>query len=124
MTCSLILVLTAILFAPLHRCLLAQLVTVGDLVVVAKKNPMNKKKESWLQRKVGKSKPVKKIKDIFGRLGRRGKGNDKTDNNARSDDSRGNGDGAPVSTMYSLHVVENGLEVRLEGVFMWGWYAE
>ncbi|CBJ28296.1 hypothetical protein Esi_0098_0037 [Ectocarpus siliculosus] len=104
------------------------LVTVGDLVVVQKRNPMwTKKKESWLQRKVAKSKPVKKIKDVFGRLGRRGKGNGKTDNKARSDDdddSKGNGDGAPVSTMYSLHVVENGLEVRLEGVFMWGWYAE
>ncbi|CAM9237912.1 unnamed protein product [Ectocarpus sp. 8 AP-2014] len=104
------------------------LVTVGDLVVVQKRNPMwSEKKESWLQRKVGKSKPVKKIKDIFGRFRRRGKGNGKTDNNARNDDdddSRGNGDGAPVSTMYSLHVVENGLEVRLEGVFMWGWYAK
>ncbi|CAN0183403.1 unnamed protein product [Ectocarpus sp. 4 AP-2014] len=105
------------------------LVTVGDLVVVEKRNPMNKQKESWLQRKVGESKPVKKIKDIFGRLGRRGKGNGKTGNNARSDDdddddSIGNGDGAPVSTMYSLHVVENGLEVRFEGAFMWGWYAE
>ncbi|CAM9668981.1 unnamed protein product [Ectocarpus sp. 12 AP-2014] len=105
------------------------LVTVGNLVVVEKRNPMIQKKESWLQRKVGKSKPVKKIKDIFGRLGRRGKGNGKTYNNARNDDDddddgRGDSDGAPVSTMYSLHVVENGLEVRLEGVFMWGWYAE
>ncbi|CAN0417489.1 unnamed protein product [Ectocarpus sp. 12 AP-2014] len=36
--------------------------------------------------------------------------------NNRDDD-----EGAVRSTLYSLHVVEDGCEVRLGGVFVWGW---
>ncbi|CBN74686.1 conserved unknown protein [Ectocarpus siliculosus] len=105
------------------------LVAVGDRVVVQKRNP--NRKVGWVK-KLGNSRPAKKVKGIFRRLGRRGK-RDKNDidndsntreNNARDDDNRDDNKGAVRSTLYSLHVVENGFQVRLEGVFVWGWYVK
>lgn len=96
---------------------LPQLVTVGDRVVVQKLNPNHK--VGWVK-KLGNSKPAKKVKGIFRRLGRRGKRTENDDSNNNNRDNKG----AVRSTLYSLHVVEKGFEVQLEGVFVWGWYEE
>ncbi|CAB1118930.1 unnamed protein product [Ectocarpus sp. CCAP 1310/34] len=100
------------------------LVTVGDRVVVQKLNP--NRKVGWVK-KLGESRPAKMIKGIFRSLGRRGK-RDKSDNDNDNDNENNTRDnknrddkGAVRSTLYSLHVVENGVEIRLGGVFVWGW---
>ncbi|CBN74704.1 hypothetical protein Esi_0037_0139 [Ectocarpus siliculosus] len=100
------------------------LVTVGDRVVVQKRNP--NRKVGWVK-KLGNSRPAKKVKGIFRRLGRRGKrdkNDNDNDNNTRENNARDDDKGAVRSTLYSLHVVENGFQVRLEGVFVWGWYVK
>lgn len=56
---------------------------------------------------------VKKIKDMFGRIGRRGKRNTHSNDGDKAE-SWDNDKGDIASTLYSFHVVEKGFEVQVE----------
>ncbi|CAM9663667.1 unnamed protein product, partial [Ectocarpus sp. 6 AP-2014] len=96
-------------------------VTVGGRIVVEKRNPFTRKAEkldpsggrgNWLERQLWKANPLATLGRIIHRrrLRREGKS------------SRGsNGIDENVSFGYSLHVVQKGFEVQLDGGFVWGW---
>ncbi|CAM9435686.1 unnamed protein product, partial [Ectocarpus sp. 12 AP-2014] len=96
-------------------------VTVGGRIVVEKRSPLTRKadkldpsggRRNWLERQLWKANPLATLERIIRRHRLRGKGK-------RSGGS--NGINENVSFGYSLHVVQKGFEVKLDGVFVWGW---
>ncbi|CAM9920459.1 unnamed protein product [Ectocarpus sp. 13 AM-2016] len=96
-------------------------VTVGGRIVVKKRSPLTRKADklgpsggqrTWLERQLWKANPLATLERIIRRYRLRGEGK-------RSGGS--NGINENVSFGYSLHVVQKGFEVKLDGVFVWGW---
>ncbi|CAM9276267.1 unnamed protein product [Ectocarpus sp. 8 AP-2014] len=96
-------------------------VTVGGRIAVEKRNPFTRQAEkldpsgrrgNWLERQLRKVNPLATLGRIIHRhrLRRKGKSS-----------GGSNGMGENVSFGYSLHVVQKGFEVQLDGVFVWGW---
>ncbi|CBN77255.1 conserved unknown protein [Ectocarpus siliculosus] len=96
-------------------------VTVGGRIVVEKRNPFARQAEkldpsggrgNWLERQLWKANPLATLGRIIRRrrLRREGKSS-----------GGSNGIDENVSFGYSLHVVQKGFEVQLDGVFVWGW---
>ncbi|CAM9236862.1 unnamed protein product [Ectocarpus sp. 4 AP-2014] len=96
-------------------------VTVGGRIVVEKRNPSTRQAEkldpsggrgNWLEKQLWKAHPLATLGRIVRRhrLRREGKSS-----------GGSNGINENVSFGYSLHVVEKGFEVQLDGAFVWGW---
>ncbi|CAM9196902.1 unnamed protein product, partial [Pylaiella littoralis] len=89
-------------------------VTVGGHVVIDQRNPNEAQKGTWLKRTLRKINPVAKVKNAFRRSRSRRSAGSKINNDDSKRDSI-------VSNQYSLHVVADGFEVRLDEEFVWGW---
>ncbi|CBJ26731.1 hypothetical protein Esi_0042_0101 [Ectocarpus siliculosus] len=95
-------------------------VSIAGEIVIEMANPRKAKKGGWFRNHVRKHNPIRKVGDAFRRhLHSRRKGSSNSDPSDSVHDTD-----TIVSTDYSLHVVEKGFEVRLEGEFVWGWYTD
>ncbi|CAN0133885.1 unnamed protein product [Ectocarpus sp. 13 AM-2016] len=93
-------------------------VSIAGEVVIEMANPHKAKKGGWFRNHLRKLNPIRKVRETYGRHrhGRR-KGSSSSD---PPDSVHDTVHDTIVGTGYSLHVVEKGFEVRLEGEFVWG----
>ncbi|CAM9592132.1 unnamed protein product [Ectocarpus sp. 12 AP-2014] len=96
-------------------------VSIAGEVVIEMVNPRKAKKGGWFRNHLRKLNPIRKVGDAF----RRHRHSRRKGSSSSGDPSDSIHDtDTIVSTDYSLHVVEKGFEVRLEGDFVWGWYTD